>query len=621
MERYPENTQVGPEDFRRSGWKAILTSVIRDGYSDMWQVFSAAARQAIEDKKTAEGKVLWLLADACSMMLNPASVNEPFKPIMVMDGKRSVLPEDFQEVDVKLFSQIAEEIDDVWLRARLADLVWLLQRPGNPKFALLAIDAYRAIPLDTDNWLRGGRECWDRSIRLTLMLRKGTGDRIEQMEASLLDAFERARLEDGFLALWLTNLLTEYGLGRLRQGEISKKLEKFARDFDGEGNFHRAREYFAISAEWFKQTGDKAKAIEMMVCVAEGWVKEASARLASQQPSHMVVAQFLQKAIHKYRTIPQADRATHKVDERIIELRAQMNAAGEKSLGELKAVESPSIDLSEVAEKARSAVRGKSAEDALVGFANVSSIAQVSQLREFSERMLREHPLQALFSSTHLSRDGRVIARQPGANLANAAAQETQERVWEEMIKQHDIGIGLVVQGQISPALEVLHVEHRLREVNFIEVASRSPIIPPGRERLFGKALFAGYDKDFVSALHLLVPQIEHMVRWHLKCREVKTTTLDSKGIETENGLSTLMDIPESTKVFGENLVFELKALFCDPVGPNLRNEIAHGLLDYDAFWSVHVVYAWWLSLKIILSTARRAESQQPETADSNKQK
>lgn len=132
MERYPENTQVGPEDFRRSGWKEILTSTTRDGYSDMWQVFSSAARQAIEGKKTAEGKVLWLLADACSMMLNPASVNEPFKPIMVMDGKRSVLPEDFQEVDVKLFSQIAEEIDDVWLRARLADLVWLLQRPRDP---------------------------------------------------------------------------------------------------------------------------------------------------------------------------------------------------------------------------------------------------------------------------------------------------------------------------------------------------------------------------------------------------------------------------------------------------------------------------------------------------------
>ena len=170
------------------------------------------------------------------------------------------------------------------------------------------------------------------------------------------------------------------------------------------------------------------------------------------------------------------------------------------------------------------------------------------------------------------------------------------------------------------PALEVLHIEHRLREIDFVGIASQSPIIPPGREKLFGKALFAGYEKDFISSLHMLVPQIENMVRWHLKSQGVKTTTLDSKGIESENGLSTLMEIPEATKIFGEDWAFELKALFCDPVGPNLRNEIAHGLLDYDAFWSVHVVYAWWLSLKMVLSTARRAGSQSSDIANSNKQ-
>lgn len=620
MERYPESTQIGPEDFRGSGWKEVLKSTTREGYPDMWHAFSAAARQAIEGKKTAEGKALWLLADACSMMLNSASVNEPFKPIMVMEGNRSVLPDDFQEIDVKLFSQIAEEVDDVWLRARLADLVWLLQRPRDPKYARLAIDAYRAIPLDVDNWLRGGRDCWDRAIRLALMLGKGAGDRIEQMDVSILEAFESARSEDGFLALWLANSMTEYGLGRSKQGEIAKKLETFARSFEAGGDLHRAREYFDVSAKWFQKSGEETKVIEMVVCVAEDWVKEANARISSHQPSHMAAAQFLQRAIQQYRTIPQAERGVYKVDERIAELRAQLTAAGEKSLGEMKRIESSSIDLAEVAEKARDGVRGKTVADALARLVDGSSIARVSQLREFSERMLREHPLQAMFSSTHMSRDGRVVARQPGANLADTTAQETQERVWEGMIQQHDIGVEITVQGQILPALEVLHIEHRLREIDFVGIASQAPIIPPGREKLFGKALFAGYEKDFISSLHMLVPQIENMVRWHLKSQGVKTTTLDSKGIESENGLSTLMEIPEATKIFGEDWAFELKALFCDPVGPNLRNEIAHGLLDYDAFWSVHVVYAWWLSLKMVVSTARSAGSQSSDIANSNKQ-
>ncbi len=138
---------------------------------------------------------------------------------------------------------------------------------------------------------------------------------------------------------------------------------------------------------------------------------------------------------------------------------------------------------------------------------------------------------------------------------------------------------------------------------DFVAMASRSPIVPKNRERLFGKALFAGYEKDFVAALHLLVPQIEHMVRWHLKAAGIKTTNLDKDGIENENGLSALMELPEVTQIFGEDLSFELKALVCDAFGPNLRNELAHGLLDDEACHSAYAIYAWWLGLKLVFNT------------------
>src|SRR5262249_59954822 len=128
--------------------------------------------------------------------------------------------------------------------------------------------------------------------------------------------------------------------------------------------------------------------------------------------------------------------------------------------------------------------------------------------------------------------------------------------------------------------------EHRIRENDFVAIAAGSPIVPKDRAPLFGKGLFAGYDKDFVTAIHVLVPQIEHMVRVHLKAAGVKTTNLDKDGIENENGLSALMDPPETTQIFGEDLSFELKALFCDSFGPNLRNQVAHGLLDDGAFHS-----------------------------------
>ena len=168
------------------------------------------------------------------------------------------------------------------------------------------------------------------------------------------------------------------------------------------------------------------------------------------------------------------------------------------------------------------------------------------------------------------------------------------------MIQEHGIFVSIVVQSLIWPALHTLQLEHPLREIDFVRIAAQAPIIPKDRSRLFGKALFAGYDGDFISAIHMVIPQIEHMVRFHLKQSKIKTTTLDANGIENEVGLSALMELPEAEKIFGEDLSFEIKALFCDAFGPNLRNELAHGLLDDDACQSVYAVYAWWHALNLV---------------------
>ncbi|WP_296508440.1 DUF4209 domain-containing protein [Rhodoferax sp.] len=610
--RYAIDLIVTAQDFVECDWKSSLAEIEREGYSAMWQAFSSAARKASEDNRLSHGKALWLLADACSMMLSPKSLNEPFKPFMVMEGRRSVIPDDLSESDIAFYAEIVDAIDDAWLKARIADLVWLKQRPRNVQFALAAIDAYRQIPLDTETWVRGGHECWERAISLARMLRAGSGTRLTEMEAAVFDAFNTATKESGFLGLWLADLLDSNGFGRTHSSVIAQKLNTLAVDFEGDGDIHRSREFFDAASRWFDRSGDEAKSAEMTVAVAEGWVKEAIARASSDQPSHMVAASFYEKAIQIYRSIPRSQRSIHRGDERIAELHRHMNDAGEKSLDELGSVKTPGVDISELVENARKSVAGKSVQDALFSFANIYQGARVDQVRTAAEKILQQSIFRRLAGSTHLSRDGRVIAKQPAAGFDNAPASD-DPALWAQMVHDYQILINIVVHGDIWPAHEVLLQEHRLREDDFIGLASQSPIVPRGRERLFGKALHAGYDRDFTVAMHLLAPQIEHMVRFHLKNAGVKTTNLDIDGIENENGLSTLMGLLETETVFGKDLSFEIKALFCDALGPNLRNELAHGLLDDDSFQSIHAIYAWWMGLRLVFNTfwnaARKAES------------
>jgi hypothetical protein len=601
--RYPADLVLTPQDFIDSGWKEILNQTTREGYSAMWQSFSAAARRASEESRNAHGKVFWLVADACSMMLSPSSQNEPFKPFMVMDGKRSVVPDDLLQSDIAFFADIVDVVDDVWLKARLADLVWLKHKPRDVTFALAAIDAYRSIPLDTETWVHGGRECWERAIGLARMLRAGAGNRLEEIETAIVGTFDQSTKDDGFLALWLADLLKSNGLGRKHAEPVARKLETLAKDFDAEGDLHRAREYFSASADWYKAAGDDARAAEMTVSLAEGWVKEAIARTATDAPSHMVAASFYENAIQIYRKIPRAERAAHRVDERTAELRAHLNASGEKSLDEMGVISTPGIDITQLVENARKSVSGRSAKEALLAFANLHGGAKVDELRRSALERMRQFPLQSLFAATVMSRDGRVIAKRPPMSLGAEPSADDEIAIRAEMIRDYGILVSIVVQGDIWPALEVLLLEHRLREADFITLANQSPIVPKGRAGLFGKALFKGYDRDFVSALHLLIPQIEHLVRVHLKQAGAKTTNLDKDGIETEIGMSTLMGLPEAEQVFGKDLAFELKTLFCDAFGPNLRNELAHGLLDEDACHSPFAIYAWWLGLRLVFNT------------------
>ena len=601
-ERDLSDVKITVEDFNQCGWEEVLNSVSPQNCLSISQAFGQAAKKAIESGNLAHGKVLGLLSDACSMMLHPEDIMEPFTPMIVMGNKRSALPADFFDDVISFFAQIVDSINNAWLKSRLADLVWLRQQKRDVHFALAAIDAYRGIPLQADSLARGGYECWERALLLTRILRDGAGNRLKEMERVLVQALFNTTKDDGLRGFTVADLLKRHGLGHNDGDAIAKKLHALATELDGEGQLHTAREYFKAAAEWFKGMDDEANAVAMTVAWAETWVKEAYARLSSDAPSHRVAASFYENAIQIYRTIPHKERSVHHVDERISELRTLMNESNQKALGEMKRVQTNASNITKLVEVAQSTVRGKPAREAMLEFCNLEPLFNVSEARKRAVETLRQSPLLGLFSMRIVSRDGRTIAKPTGMDLDGITGGD-ETAVKAQMILDYEIHIGLVVQGMIWPALETLRLEHHLRERDFAGLVSQSPIVPKDRVRLFGKALFEGYNGDFVAALHILAPQIEHMIRYHLKQAGTHTTILDSQGIETEIGMSALMERPQAKDFLGPDLYFELNTLFCDPMGPNLRNEIAHGLLDDDAILSVYSIYAWWLALKLVFNT------------------
>lgn len=569
----------------------------------MNRLFEAASSTAGTEGRQEAAESHKLLANACSMMLAPESVNMPFKPMVVLaDGRRSAIPEDILQHAVAL-TDAALRLQDSRLRARICDLGWLLAKPRQINLALGAIDAYRAAPLTWQQWIDGGRGSWTRALTLAMSIGKAAGDRVAELEAALLKALLDSTLADEFFGVQIANLMLTSRIGRTNAPAIAATLVDTAGQALVTGNLHQARTRFQLAAKWLGAISDRTGQASASVQEAETWVKEAALRTTGAGPSFMVAADFYENAIQILRTVPGALRAGLGVSERIDELLKLMADAGQRSVAELQSIRSEGIDISELIEEARQAVGGKPLPEALRQFAGLYGGPEVVALREQVLKNTREFPLSSLFSSQIMSAEGRVVAKAPGMGFGDAAGEEAEIALRHSMVRDFLQTVSLFVQGNVFPAHDVLLFEHRLIVGDFMELARNSPVVPKDHAEIFGRALFAGYDRDWVNCIHLLAPQMEHLVRMQLKAVGAQTTTLSADGIETENGLSTLIVMPEIKQVFRDSLVFEIRSIFCDGFGPNLRNQVAHGLLDDDSSQSVYTVYAWWLAFRLVFAS------------------
>ena len=597
MERYPKDLVVGIDDFHRLDLKSILGSDRKAGYVSLWDPLTTAAASAIKEGRTSEGKALWLLADASSMMLHPSTPEIPFEPAIVMEGKRSSIPEDFTASDIEFFSTIVQDVDDLWLKARLADLIWIsTTKARRYEYALIAIDAYRKIPLSPDTWARGVRECWERAISLSQALGKVAANRVREIEEAILALLSATSSGNRFFAVILAEILMAGGLAHDEALSVADKLESLAHQFDAENDLRFAREYAAAAADWLMQVGNKRKAAELTVFVAECWYREAVAQASSDPPSYLGARHFYEQSIHVYQAIPRDAWTDLHISERLVELDRLMTDAGRRSIKEMHVFRSPPINLKPFVQATKNAVSGMSALDAMRFLATAYPGADVERLKEYAGQIMRDFPLQSLISTDYLSDDGRVVAKCPG--MGSEDDNRAVERA--RMSERYGMDIELAVKCFILPALDTIRHEHRLTEKDFISLAKNSPIVPTGHTVVLGKAMSAGYKRDFLVASSLMVPQVENIVRCVLKKAGVTTTKPLKNGVQDEKGFGTLMHSSEAGRIFGANLTWELQAIFCERPGPNVRNEIAHGFMNDERFKSSSSVYAWWLGFKIV---------------------
>ena len=155
------------------------------------------------------------------------------------------------------------------------------------------------------------------------------------------------------------------------------------------------------------------------------------------------------------------------------------------------------------------------------------------------------------------------------------------------------------VQTAIEPARLTIVGEHAPRPFQLEFLVNANPFVQSSRVPIFLRGLHAGLMGDTMMAVHLLVPQLENALRFVLNQHGVDTANIDSEGLEQNKALGKLLEFPELRQLLGDDLIFELRGVFCEKSGFNFRNRLAHGRVSAGDCSSVAAINAWWLILRI----------------------
>lgn len=388
----------------------------------------------------------------------------------------------------------------------------------------------------------------------------------------------------------MTILLDQKEGDRSRYAELASKCAEAA---EGRGNFYLALHYWDLAIRWCIALADSAREKTARISAAESVVKDAESRVSGDAPSFLVAAGLLQNAIAML-------QKAGAPKERIEAVEMKLRECGALGVQELKPIGSK-FDATEIIAAARAAVTGKSLQEVIHAIANMIILPNRNGVRREVLDRAKKYPFSHLFPEVRVNAAGLTTAgRGPVSGDETHDSRNVLALMYQDVVQS----LSIEAQAKIAPAWREVQNEHSVREGDMAILVRQSWFVPPTRESFFAKGLAAGFNGDLITAIHILALQIEPAIRWNLQRRRVATLKLNREGHYEERDLNQLLAMPQSKELLGENLHFALTAILTSRFGDNLRNDLAHGLVEPNRFYAPVSLYFWAVVLWICVRTA-----------------
>ena len=510
-----------------------------------------------------------------------------------MDGRRGMIPADLRGDQSAVIGELVPTLQNPGLRARMADIVWINDRK-RAAMAHHAIDAYcEAVQLVLNDKAEFFNEDWTPSghdgrnmLRRACQIAHATG--WKDPEASRLKALLCAVIQDavhhrnhrGFFNS--ADIALQFAIDD--PANIAANAETFAASEDV--GPHWSHDLWELAARTHAALRNQEDRDRCLVDAAESHMMIADAAGGEG----MVAAGAIMDVIRALRHLPNTKYRRQEIEAKLHQAQA--------SVRDEMGVISTQFDLTDFIEHARKCVSGVSLPRALGLFADLASSPDPVDLRDEARRVADENFLSSIIPSTMLDEDGKVVAKSPGMR----GDQIDSGIALHHLIARHEnLRRQTVVPGLIEPARRLIWSERSLHQHHLRLIVAMTPFVPADREDLVTTGFARFFGGDFFSALHILVPQLEHSLRHVLKQAGVEPSAIQSDMTQESRTLSVMLDKYRAPLegVLGPAVVFEIETLFDFRAGPAIRHQVAHGLLSAAECNGTDSIYACWFIFRL----------------------
>jgi hypothetical protein len=472
---------------------------------------------------------------------------------------------------IKYWSQRAKEAKHPILKARYGGLVWDFSRHitgkrAIPEMARIVIDA--TIKIASKNLHRYETDVITKLERaLSLALSLNDNKRIEKVRDVII-SYEDSIAKDDKPGLWgfAFDLLLENKSITLFENQEKKiiadleaRLERVSDTSDKSKLDPFGSEAAALRlARYYRKLNRSNKVKIVLQKYGNAFLKVAESAAA------LVASSWLQKVHSVYLQFGMKEEA----DQIVVQLRK----TGKKCKDEMKTI-SGEVKISK--EKIDKHIEDMVAGGLEVSFNRIAFnyVPERDKVIDQVKKLSKKHVFQYLTTAVLQDNKGRPVAQ----------IGPLHEDLDGHVIRQTSQNMAFTAFF-LKRVMEELGAKYKLTPTKILDHLYVSPIFEEGKKSIIEKGLEAYLKKEYLIAVHLLIPQIEDAVR---NLVEITGGAIYKKGRSGGLFLKTFDEILHDEMVIqslGENTVFYLRILFTDPRGWNLRNSVCHGISSADSF-------------------------------------